>query len=430
MQRGAQALMRDTKSQMGADGVLRSVYVHRVAMCMRGSTGGAPSIWRSPKGEASEYADVLMCGSVWHCPICSPKITSGRRAELQAAVGAWVKRGGEVYLATRTHSHTKHERGLPEQLALFAKCVSRHKASRRAGAVRSRAGCVGDVAALETTHGEINGWHPHKHELIFARPGERERLLSMRNGYIRQLIKSGLAGFVPLMTRDEKAAQLRFLRKHALTVQGGNFASDYIAKFGLEPQTDNGGRWGPASEVTRGAAKVGARLTGRTPFELLRQYIEGDERCGFLYRDYALAFDGKRQLFWSRGLRKNLVDLCEGVAEEIYFTGGAVKEWRDWREWARVIGREKSDEQLATERAAACTEFVLRPTTDEWRDVLKTNMRFEVLMAARLGGVDDVRALLAELKTRRSTHGGAFVEDWRRWERGRWTNIFNGERVQ
>jgi hypothetical protein len=424
MQRAAQRLMtmrpEDRKEVRTKAGNVVSVPVYRVAMCYRWTVGGGPSLWKSPAGDAAEYGDVHTCGSVWHCPICAPKITTGRRDELIAAVAGWRDRGGEVYLATRTFSHDKRSRELRDSMAALQKVLSRAKGTRRALALAERAGVVGTVRALEVTHGEVNGWHPHTHELIFARPGERGRLLSHRNEWIRRLIVSELAGMKPAMSRAERASQLRYLRRHAYTVQLGDKAADYVAKYGIEPTTENGGRWGPGSELTKGHQKTGERLSGRTPFELLRLYSEGDQRAGFLFREYALAFQGRAQLYWSKGLRASFTELCEVAAAEIYYPHGAVAECLAWRARARFIGRNKSDEDLAATRGPECTEFVKRLGAEEWRLVLRTNSRFDLRMAAQLGGLAEVDALLEQLRRARATDDGNYVADWRRFDRGHW----------
>lgn len=429
LQRAAQGLLSDRKGAITAAGDAIQVPVYRVATCHRWSHGPGPALWRSPEGTNAEYADVHTCGSVWHCPICAAKITSSRREELNAAIAAWRDRGGEVYLCTRTFSHDKHGRELSRAaddagngaglLQLMSKALSRAKGTRRARELAERAGVVGAIRSLEVTHGEINGWHPHTHELLFGRPGARGALLSHRVEWIRRLIKLGLAGMRAGMTRAERAEQLRYLRRHAYTVQLGDKAADYVAKFGMEPSTDGGGRWGPASELTRGHVKVGQRLTGRTPFTLLRQYIEGDKRAGHLFREFAIAFQGRAQLYWSPGLRAALVELCQRTSDEIYFKVGATADQLAWAARARYLARDLSDDDIAMTRNPKCTEFVVRLSTEEWRVVLRTNQRHELLIAAQFGGAAEVRELLLRLRAERPTHGDVFVADWRRSDGGR-----------
>lgn len=68
------------------------------------------------------------------------------------------------------------------------------------------------------------------------------------------------------------------------------------------------------SEVTKGHLKKG-REDSLTPFDLLRQSIELP-KYGFLFREFADAFKGKKQLFWSKGL-KELLGIESKTDEEI-----------------------------------------------------------------------------------------------------------------
>lgn len=410
--------MSERKTIATAAGEL-SVPVYRVASCHRWSNGPGPVLYRAPGGEAAQYAEVHTCGSVWHCPICAAKITSERRHALLAAIVAWEQRGGAVYLATRTVSHDKRSQSLAELAGALSKALSRAKGATRARKLAERAGVVGTVRALEVTHGEINGWHPHTHELIFARPGQRGRLLSHRTAWVRLLIKRGLAGMRDGMTRAEQAEQLRYLRRHAYTVQDGRYAAEYVAKYGTEPITASGGRWGAASELTRGHMKQGARLTGRTPFGLLALYVDGDKRAGMLFREFAIAFQGRAQLYWSSGLRASLAELCRATAEQVYFIDGASEMWRRWEERARRILEDRPDDEIAAAGAADCSEFVYRFSREEWGAVLRTDSRFDVLMAAQFDGSAGVRALLDQLRRAPPCDDADYVADWRRFDRGR-----------
>ena len=51
--------------------------------------------------------------------------------------------------------------------------------------------------------------------------------------------------------------------------------------------------------------------------DLLRDYADGDERAGELWREYVAAFKGQRQLCWSHGLRELLYLPREESDEDI-----------------------------------------------------------------------------------------------------------------
>ena len=51
--------------------------------------------------------------------------------------------------------------------------------------------------------------------------------------------------------------------EHGLDIRGGQYAAEYIAKFGKEQ------KWGLSREVTMHAAKTGSDNKGAHPFQLL-----------------------------------------------------------------------------------------------------------------------------------------------------------------
>lgn len=407
-QREAGAILNDRKAVRVGDDLVAG-YVYRVAMCQRGIHGIEPGIRRSPDGSKAEFIDVMTCGSVWHCPICSKKVTTGRREELNAALVAWKGRGGVVYLLTLTGSHGKAD-ALEATKGAMRKALSKVKGSRAWRELMARAGHVGSIRALEVTHGEINGWHPHTHELVFARPDMDRTLRKLRRVWVRALIKAGLAGIAPGMDRAEVFGQLRSLLRHGLTVQDGTYAADYVAKFGMEAQTDNGGRWGMASELTKAHAKIGNRLTGRTPFTLLRRARQGDERARRLFREYAESFHGERQLYWSSSLRASLIEHCETMYAECYLHIGAA-EAMEWKRRAGVLRGEVDDAALAARADERCTEFVSRIDPKDWRNVIATNTRYHLLSVAASQGARGVELFLSRLAYERHTHSGEFFDD-------------------
>ncbi len=167
---------------------------------------------------------------------------------------------------------------------------------RRAGAA---AGLVGGIRALEVTHGG-NGWHPHLHLLLFFEPGAGQLAIEtfgiwLFERWARFIAKAGQGVCNPAIFRFERAAS-------------AEAAGDYVAKWGVE------------DELVRGHTKKSKH--GRTPWMLLEAFAGGDTYAGALFRDYAYAFKGARQLTWSKGLRERfgLRDVDDGElveAEEV-----------------------------------------------------------------------------------------------------------------
>ena len=82
--------------------------------------------------------------------------------------------------------------------------------------------------------------------------------------------------------------------QHGLDLADGTYADQYI------------GKWGVEHEMTKGHIKKG-KEGGLTPFDLLQLSFEDElifgRKPGQLFKEYAAAFKGARQLMWSRGLK-------------------------------------------------------------------------------------------------------------------------------
>jgi hypothetical protein len=253
---------------------------------------------------------------------------------LSKALVQHVQKGGRVQLMTLTFPHDADWQ-ITELLKRFDKARNRFINSRAFKKILGKDGsasCIGRVASLEVTHG-VNGWHPHLHVLLFV-----GRVLSdyetddLKKNWVDQLFKVGLG----------ENSKLTDMMAHALDLRGGEFAADYIAKYGHEEQ------WGVTSEMARNTSK-NAIDEHLTPFGLLASYMSDNARSGALFREFANAFLGKRLLTWTPGLRK-LFDL----------------------------GDDDSDEAAAAQPLPE-EEFIGRLTPEQWKVVLERNARAELV---------------------------------------------------
>jgi hypothetical protein len=186
-------------------------------------------------------------------------------------------------LETRTLRH-----GLGDDLGELAGAMraARNwlKGHRAYKALRSLCGADGTIRSEELTWGQQHGWHPHEHELWFC---SRE----LAEG-TRQLVQFELAELW------QEACVRHGLPEpsveHGLrldAIEGENAA--YVAK------------WGAAGEIALGVAKS-PRHSGQSPWDLLERAGRGDRGAAALWREYAVAQKGARQLHWSRGLLDRL----------------------------------------------------------------------------------------------------------------------------
>lgn len=281
----------------------------RVCWCHRTirTKGGSVFVYRSADASAARLSGVTTCGSVWACPVCAGKIAEGRREELQRGMIRWIGEGGHVFLLTLTFPHDRGEFELADQLARFDRARKRFSNSRAYKGTMARYGRAGSVRSLEVTHG-ANDWHPHVHELVFAGPGldgDSASIDALRSSWVDCLIREGLGDH----------ARMNDMLAHALDLRGGAYAADYVTKFGKDSA------WGISAELTKSHAKIGSRrLNGLdahyTPFQLLAWADRGDVQAGQLFREYAIAFEGKRMLTWSPRLKAKLA-IDEATDDEL-----------------------------------------------------------------------------------------------------------------
>lgn len=271
------------------------------------------------------YGGLVACGSVWGCPLCASKIAAGRRVEVQAAMDAAQRQGLRVLLLTLTVRHGLGD-DVRDVLARMRAAWRRYTGDRQAKAVRAAAGLVGTIRALEVTYGD-NGWHPHYHVLLFVRgdqtPEEMQR--AWAPVWCKICVSCGLPEPVQSV---------------ACTIQDGSRAAQYVSK------------WGLAEELALAHLKRARARAGRTPWDLLRAYADGDAQAGRLWVEYAAAFKGQRQLYWSNGLRALL-----------------------------GVGTGHSDQELAD--AVDHDSIVLASLSDmQWRAVVYTQSHCEILEMA------------------------------------------------
>jgi hypothetical protein len=322
-------------------GAIRQKY--RVVYCMSAplesfGAGGYIALYRQPETGNSRFSGLQTCGSVWHCPVCAPKIAEARRAEATIATEAWVAEGGEVQLLTLTCPH-KREMSCAEVETRFAAARSRFKNSHSFKKIMKQYGRVGAIRALEVTYG-VNGWHPHTHELVFVQPGleaDAAAIDELRAAWVDALLKSGLGD----------RSKLNDMLLHAFDLRGGRYAAEYIAKYGRDSD------WSLAHEATAGYKKMGmARLFDEqihaTPFQLLLWADNGDHAAEALFLEYGKHFHGKRALIWTKHLK------------------------------TRFKIKEKLDEELAAEPLPE-EQLVGYISSDQWKIVLSREARAELL---------------------------------------------------
>jgi len=274
------------------------LYEARVCSCGKvpvyGSDGSV-DISQNPETGSMKYSNLTVCGNIWTCPVCYSTVAYKRKNELLHAMRENRKRGGSCLFWTQTIPHTKYD-SLIHSLKVLSDSSTKLKAMGAFRKMLAKFGYIGSVMALEITYGHVNGWHPHRHNVLF---------------------------FDRILTEDE----IQDLN-HRLKCYWMNKVK---AVFGVEPSYERGSDLKPATYNDEGVSaymckwadelvETGikkARNGSLTYTDLLRMIDEKyDIRLVHLVREFESSVTGRARIYWSRGL-KDMFNIVEITDEEI-----------------------------------------------------------------------------------------------------------------
>ena len=277
---------------------------------------------------------LAQCGSVWACPVCSAKIQAVRSLEIKQALEWATGQNLHVQLMTLTARHDYSDR-LIDLMSRMSESFADMKRGRSYRRIVKDAGLAGYIRAVEMTHG-ARGWHVHYHIVVFSQNGLPDA--ELRAAWVRALCSHDVVDADDKRAYDDAVLHsfdLRTVGADALSVAA---VSEYLGKDdravwynadGSELRIDSTGEAaaqkaieGAAKELGLANTKLG-RKSNRTPFQILRDAFVADldddaafSRDMRLVIEYVIATKGRKQQFWSRGL-KAAVGIVERTDEEI-----------------------------------------------------------------------------------------------------------------
>jgi hypothetical protein len=314
-------------------------------VCLCGKVSLHPGIARTHvTTRSARYKDMVTCGSVWVCPVCSSIVSVRRRDEIVTAVDAAPGQGQMVFLMTLTarHSATTSLRAFYEAMTW---AHGRFWSGGDIARIKASFGIDGMISDREVTFSRANGAHPHIHELVFLRrpvlseeqiqaikAEVAESVLHYRSSrarerfYEERLVKAlqqAQRALEEVVVKEfDRVFRARWERvaaeagldmdKHGFDVSNSTRrVAEYIAKYGHQP------KWRDADELTKWQKKLKHNEhESYTPWQLLELASQGDEWAAAMFCEYALVYFGKRQVHWSKGL-KHRFGLDEKTDEEV-----------------------------------------------------------------------------------------------------------------
>ena len=309
----------------------------RACNCLRTRIASEVAVVQSKT--STRYLGLMVCGSVWHCPVCAARITEYRRNELHHVTQRHLDLYGRgtLVMVTNTIPHGLHD-SIAELLLRFRKAEMHLRRAHPIRALRKQIGLIGTVRGLEWTYGLEHGHHPHTHTLWFVpKPMDHKALQELLSLHWRKACKK-----VGLREPDPHAG---------LRVTDGRV---YPAKWGID------------HELTKLHTKHGVK--GMTPWDLLRWYMrEPNDQAAAIFNEYAKVFKGKRQLRYSDGLKD-------------------------------LYGIEKVEDEEIAEGTEEDGVLICKLTPRQWYHVCKHKARGIVLHLAEKGGAEAVMPYVASLE--------------------------------
>lgn len=312
----------------------------------------------------AHFSRVQLCGHIWTCPVCSPRIRQVRAGDVDQAAATWLDRhgAGSVLLLTLTLPHDAGER-LAVVLGAVRRAFSALVAGRAWQEDKASYQLAHYIRAHDLTVGP-NGWHPHLHILLFAAaPLDQAAIAALR---ARLFTRWGAA----VSELDRRAPSW----EHGVTLEAARSRQD-VTRYVCQVVTDADGADGPdvAMEVARGDLKSARHYGHRSPWQILADYgATRTARDRALWQEYERATRGVKALRWSNGLRA-----------------------------AVALGAERSDQQIVMEEIGGQVLYEFGPR--EWKDfrdargLAGSSAAAELLEQAELAGAAGVRAYLAAL---------------------------------
>lgn len=298
------------------------------------------------------YGGLETCGRVWLCPVCSAKVRVRRGDQIAEGVARHMDCDGAAFFLTVTLSHEAGDALLASFNAL-TQALRYLKSGKRYQQDKELFGIIGDIKAIEVTHGQ-NGWHPHAHILILT---SRKLSADEFAAWVARLDARWAQALIKAGWPEGKPG----VRLTMVPVEKGKGIAAYVAKVQEK---------GLGNEMARADMKD-AREGNRTPFAILADFgntgLADDLE---LWWEYEKATAGRSAIRWSPGLWAKLMpDQDQETDEEIAaeeMEGSTLAFLLPWT-WRRIRAIEGAE--------IAVLEAV---ETEGWAGLLRVLLRYRI----------------------------------------------------
>ena len=224
------------------------------------------------------YDGIIHCDN-WLCPVCGRQIARTRCEEIRKAGVEWVRARGVLVMITLTIRHAAGDT-LAALKTILDKAMQKLRRNNSVGGILKSAGLAGRIRSYEVQYGQVNGFHPHCHNLYFlSRSLTANEVVTLKRAWVSAVVSSGgeASWEIGLVPSDVSAC-----------------IGDYLTKV-----------QSISAEMSLGnlTKDDGARSGHYSPLQLLGLSARGSSWAADAYREEVLTMRGVHWVNWSRGLK-------------------------------------------------------------------------------------------------------------------------------
>lgn len=264
---------------------------HRTRTCgmhrARGADGITVKLNSKRLKSSASIGGTQSCACLWGCPICYENIAMENSQDIYIAI-QWAEANNHALMMVGlTASHSKHMPLILSKTS-FKEAWDSFNGHRRWKKFKKDFGVSHVIHNKDTTHGEVNGWHFHKHLLLLIDKDVTD--IQAAHDEMDAILTELWLSTLKLKGRDATEEHGVHVSTHK------NASAEYLSKIGITVK-DNGQLH---YEMTSSENK-----DSRTIWDILRHARYGDKESKKLYLEYVRAFTGDNWMSFGRsGLQK------------------------------------------------------------------------------------------------------------------------------
>lgn len=353
--------------------VQQKAQLKSLRMCGRNiikSDAGQTGVFLLSNKTSSRLFGITMCKNPFACPCCSAHRMAIYSAQIGLALEEMESRGYIGFMVTFSIPHLRYMscREVTDILyntySYYRRTMKQKNYEKRVdGTLKNKKGTVAhqffldcqiehSITVCEYTHGK-NGWHPHFHALYWTKKENADKILTwekqLNEFWLQQAKRLTKKYWLEHRTQNEDLINNTLDSLYEKCEKdAGLYISKTNGKLAISKSSDYLCGWGADREVTGNYRKKASANDHRTPYQILEDAYNGDEKSADLYIEFCLAVTRKpvhHRVIWSRTGIKSIVVQAEQVKKAREYLkknedeNWSVVAWFTCDQWHELCGR-------------------------------------------------------------------------------------------